>query len=124
MLSRFSTNNEILNNIIFRTGNDGILVVDNGNSDNLRMRNNMYWKTAGAGDFKIDGIWYNFQEYATHFHFDIDSIFSDPRFVNERARDFRLRPDSLGIRGGVRLNASAESRGSDSGVDIGAFESQ
>lgn len=124
MPSRFSTNNEILNNIIFRTGNDGILVVDNGNSDNLRMRNNMYWKTAGAGDFKIDGIWYNFQEYATHFHFDIDSIFSDPRFVNERARDFRLRPDSLGIRGGVRLNASAESRSSDSGVDIGAFESQ
>lgn len=124
VLGCFSSDNDIANNIIFRTGNDGILVVDAGNSHNLRMRNNLYWRTTGSGEFKIDGVWYNFQEYARHFHFDIDPIFSDPGFANEAARDFRLRPDSIGIKKGVRFNTSLESAVRGTGVDIGAIESQ
>jgi hypothetical protein len=123
-LDCFSSDNDIVNNIIFRTGNDGVLVVDRGNSNNLRLRNNVYWKTTGSGDFKIDGVWYNFQEYISHFHFDVDSIFSDPRFVNEKARDFRLRPESPGIKRGIRFNASLQSGVRGSGVDIGAIENQ
>lgn len=131
VLGCFSSDNDILNNIIFRTGNDGILVIDAGSSHNLRMRNNLYWKTTGSGEFKVDGIWYNFEEYVRHFHFDIDPIFSDPGFVNEKGRNFRLRPDSIGIKRGVQFNTSLEpvdtaleSAVQGTGVDIGAIESQ
>lgn len=79
-----------MNNIIWRTGNDGILVIDSGNDDGLILKNNCYWKTTGSGEFKISGIWYNYCEFKSRFDLDHNSLFDNPLFIDISKNNFSL----------------------------------
>lgn len=73
-----SRNNRISHNIIWTTGNDGILVVDPGNMTGLQFTDNCYWRPKGVGEFKIDGKWYTYPEYRSRFGFDSGSRLEKP----------------------------------------------
>ncbi|WP_169924004.1 right-handed parallel beta-helix repeat-containing protein [Sulfurifustis variabilis] len=115
-LEKKSANNRIDNNIVFSTGNDGILVIDEDNDAELRVRNNLYWRTATAtGEFKLHGSWMGYSRFRTSAPFNQDSIFADPLFKDMRTRDYRLRPGSPAAAAGRAEN------GLRNGTNIGAL---
>ncbi|MBK5970762.1 MULTISPECIES: right-handed parallel beta-helix repeat-containing protein [Thiorhodovibrio] len=89
-----SANNVIKSNIVWRTGNDGILVVDAGNDLGLTLESNCYWKTTGSGEFKINGTWLSYASYLSDIKFDSESVFEDPAFLNPQDGDFIVPPTS------------------------------
>lgn len=121
LLNHHSSFNLIANNIIWRTGNDGILVVDKNNDTGLQLINNLYWKTSGSGEFKLDGEWHDYNEYSRLVKYDKGSIFSDPLFNNVDENDFSLMIHSPAIDQGViidKTNSQLQQI-----PDIGAIES-
>ncbi|MBN1226181.1 MAG: right-handed parallel beta-helix repeat-containing protein [Deltaproteobacteria bacterium] len=112
-------NNKIFNNIIWRTGNDGILRVDPGNEVGLELLNNIYWKTSGSGEFKIGNEWIDYEVFKKKVSYDHNSIFADPMLKDPDSADFSLNGGSVCIDRGVPIkgmNYSGES------IDIGAHE--
>jgi hypothetical protein len=109
-----SKDNEIYNNIFWRIGVSGILVIDPGNDNGLTLRNNLFWKTSGSGEFKINGKWYDYSEYQSLVSYDHDSQFQDPLFKDLGSRDFSLSNSSPAIDGGYAISGSQP--------DIGALE--
>lgn len=114
-----SSQNKIYNNIIWRTGNDGILVVEPGNDMELEMNNNLYWKTTGSGEFKIMGQWYTYTEFKVLFDFDKNSLFRDPLLVDIQGEDFSLTSQSPCIDAGFRI---PDEPFFGQQIDIGAIE--
>lgn len=92
-LQTASENNVVANNIIWRTGNDGILVIDNYNERKILLANNNYWKTTGSGEFKINGKWYSYDKYKTKFK-DKNSVLQNPGFKDVLIHDFTLLDSS------------------------------
>lgn len=118
-LSFFCMNNEISNNIIWRTGNDGLFVVDAGNDTGLILKNNLYWKTTGSGEFKVNGIWYNYDQFKSTFSFDSNSINSDPLLTDPSSKSFSLSAGSPAIDKGIEIPGEPFSQ---SKPDIGGIE--
>lgn len=85
-----SSNNIIRSNIVWRTGNDGILVVDAGNDSGLILKNNCFWKSTGSGEFKIYGTWLSYASYLSLINFDSESTFGDPAFLNPLDGNFTV----------------------------------
>lgn len=89
-LNHKSANNVIKSNIVWRTGNDGILVVDAENDFGLILKGNCYWKSTGSGEFKIYGAWLSYTSYLSLVNFDSESAFVGPEFSNPLDGDFKV----------------------------------
>lgn len=111
-------NIRILNNIIWRTGNDGMLVLDKNCEAGVEINNNIFWKTTGSGEFKIFGIWYAQEYFISNFNFQINSTLKDPMFTNPGI-DFRLNQDSPAIDAGINIQDQYHYG---KNIDIGALE--
>jgi len=111
--------NRICNNIIWRTGNDGILVVEPGNSSGLALRNNLYWKTTDSGEFKINNQWCAYNEFKSVCSYNHSSLFLDPQFIDVSSRDFSLSATSPCIDAGFPINGTGFHGAR---IDIGASE--
>jgi hypothetical protein len=93
-----SKNNQILNNIFWTTGNDGIIRVDTGNDSGLLLRNNLYWANPGLGLFEINEKWINdYVLFKAQVGYDIDSIFQNPNFVDFGSKNFTLSTTSPAV---------------------------
>ncbi len=117
ILDYLCDNNKIQNNIIWRTGNDGWLVVEKGCENDLLLSNNIFWKTGGSGEFKIFGKWYGANQFMP-FEFHENSHFVDPQFVRP-GENFALLPTSPGIDAGIFISGEVYKG---KGIDIGAVE--
>jgi parallel beta-helix repeat protein len=89
-----SRDNFIANNVIWRTGNVGLLVVDEGNEQGLTMMNNLYWKTTGSGEFKISGKWLSYDQFISQFTFSEGSLFDDPLIIKTISGTIEYASDS------------------------------
>jgi hypothetical protein len=69
---------------------------------------------------------FSFAEYKAASSQDTHSLCRDPGFVNAKAQDFRLRPDSPCVDAGTTVGAEVDFDGNKRpqgrGADIGAFE--
>lgn len=101
-LNHHSRDNEVSNNIIWSTGDDGLVVIDAGNDQGLVLRNNLYWRTTGGGEFKLHGRWMSYRDYRESAAYDQGSLYSDPNFVDVAGRNFALRPDSPALGPAIR----------------------
>jgi parallel beta-helix repeat protein len=117
--SFFCSDNQIANNIIWKTGNDAIIVVETGNSSGLELRNNLYWKTKAGAGFKVNNQWYVYAEFKSIFSFDHDSLFQDPLFQDVSSRDFSLSGGSPCVNNGYPIDQQALQGAR---IDIGALE--
>jgi len=117
--SFFCSDSQIANNIVWKTGNDAIVVVEPGNSSGLEMRNNLYWKTAAGAGFKVNNQWYVYDQFKSACSFDHDSLFLDPLFTDVSSRDFSLSRGSPCINRGFTVNQQGLQV---TPIDIGALE--
>ena len=92
-LQFYSKDNIIANNIVWRTGNDGIFVIEPGNEQGLELLNNCYWETTGSGEFKINGKWLNYNDFIKQ-NLSKNSLFADPLFENISKHNFSLKTNS------------------------------
>ncbi len=92
-LQHFSKNDIIANNIILQTGNDGLLVIDPGNSEGLLLANNCFWATTGSGQFKINGKWITYENFR-HLKLNQNSIWANPLFKDPLNHSFDLKTGS------------------------------
>ena len=78
-----SKNNRISDNIIWATGNDGIVIVDKNNDAGLLLEDNCYWREKGSGEFRVNGTWYKYNDYKSKFVFDANSVFTNPGEIDK-----------------------------------------
>lgn len=88
-LQTVSEDNIIANNIIWRTGNDGILVIEHYEKGKILLANNWKWKTTGSGEFKINGKWQSYNNFKAKVE-DKGSFMKSPDFKNVAIHDFTL----------------------------------
>ncbi|MCD6321935.1 MAG: right-handed parallel beta-helix repeat-containing protein [Clostridiales bacterium] len=99
-LQTISENNIVANNIIWRTGNDGILVIENYNEGKILLANNCYWKTTGSGEFKINGKWYPYSKFKNNFkNENKGSFLQAPNLKDVVTHDFTLATSSPCVNG-------------------------
>jgi parallel beta-helix repeat protein len=121
------SNNEIFNNIIWRTGPSGIFTVDTNNDINLKLGNNIYYKTTGSGEFKVLGTWVNYLQWITNYNYDNNySKYVNPIFNSLENNDFSIQWNSPAIDAGAQFNSNTDILGNPiyGSPDIGAYEYQ
>jgi len=108
-------NVSLVNNTVYNNGQEGFLV-QNDESTNILLRNNISYNNAGGDIVVIAGS--VIQDH---------NLTSDPRFESAGEANFHLRPDSPAIDTGSAIGAPAvdfegNTRPAGSGYDIGAYE--
>ena len=84
-------------NIVYDT--DGTVALGNWGKAKMKSDYNCYWDPDAGPDLEICG--WTFEEWQERGH-DPNSLLADPRFVDPRKLDFRLRPDSPALKLGFK----------------------
>jgi hypothetical protein len=116
------SNNLVSANIIYCTGNDGIMIVDDLNEAGLVLLDNLYYRLGSGGEFRVRGRWVKYAEFKSLVGADRISNFADPLFVNAAQGQFALRSNSPAVRLAPTVVAGVAVSG-DPGYDLGAIES-
>lgn len=76
-----STGVEIHNNIFYTTSKIPMITIEQGSLGTLQCDYNIYWSTAGAPTFMIDGVTFSWAQWQAK-GFDLHSEIVDPNFIN------------------------------------------
>jgi parallel beta-helix repeat protein len=77
---------------------EGVLLGGNWSDDHFTMDYNIYWNASGR---PVTFAGASFEEWQKRGH-DLHSLIADPKFVDAKRFDFRLRPDSPAFGLGIK----------------------